>query len=189
MASIDYRWTYLRAYWSCSFYRQPFQWQNGICSCRGGPPTGGSCDTHFRPLCTWSLSRHWPPQHIYSRRDAPACIEHFTQADIAISAAAVADFKPRYVGNQKIKKEDAIQSIELKTRDVLSEMGKLKQKQFLVGFALETEDETSHAIQKLSPRIWLYWILSMTPVRAFLWTLIKWPILIKMKPLLPWAKV
>ncbi len=80
-------------------------------------------------------------------------LEHFTQADIAIAAAAVADFKPRYVGNQKIKKEATIQSIELeKTRDVLSEMGKLKQKQFLVGFALETEDETSHAIQKIKSK-------------------------------------
>ena len=80
-------------------------------------------------------------------------LEHFTQVDIAIATAAVADFKPRRVGKQKIKKESGIQSIELEpTQDILSKMGQLKQKQFLVGFALETEDEKSNAIKKIKSK-------------------------------------
>ena len=80
-------------------------------------------------------------------------LEHFTNADIVIAAAAVADFKSRQVGKQKIKKEGGIQSIELdSTRDILAQMGQLKQKQFLVGFALETEDEQSNAIKKIKSK-------------------------------------
>ncbi|MEC7068399.1 MAG: bifunctional phosphopantothenoylcysteine decarboxylase/phosphopantothenate--cysteine ligase CoaBC [Bacteroidota bacterium] len=80
-------------------------------------------------------------------------MEHFSTVDIAIAAAAVADFKPRLVGKQKIKKEVGIQSIELdNTQDILAKMGKLKQKQFLVGFALETEDEKNNAIKKIKSK-------------------------------------
>ena len=80
-------------------------------------------------------------------------MEHFSSVDIAIAAAAVADFKPRLVGKQKIKKEAGIQSIELdNTQDILAQMGKLKQKQFLVGFALETEDEKNNAIKKIKSK-------------------------------------
>ena len=80
-------------------------------------------------------------------------MEHFSSVDIAIAAAAVADFKPRLVGKQKIKKESGIQSIELdNTQDILAQMGKLKQKQFLVGFALETEDEKNNAIKKIKSK-------------------------------------
>ena len=80
-------------------------------------------------------------------------MEHFSSVDIAIAAAAVADFKPRLVGKQKIKKESGIQSIELEnTQDILAQMGKLKQKQFLLGFALETEDEKNNAIKKIKSK-------------------------------------
>ena len=80
-------------------------------------------------------------------------MEHFSTVDIAIAAAAVADFKPRMVGKQKIKKDVGIQSIELdNTQDILAQMGKLKQKQFLVGFALETEDEKNNAIKKIKSK-------------------------------------
>ena len=80
-------------------------------------------------------------------------MEHFSSVDIAIAAAAVADFKPRLVGKQKIKKESGIQSIELdNTQDILAQMGKLKQKQFLLGFALETEDEKNNAIKKIKSK-------------------------------------
>lgn len=80
-------------------------------------------------------------------------LEYFAKTDIAISAAAVADFKPLNVGDQKIKKESGFQSIELeKTSDILAEMGKQKQKQFLLGFALETEDEISNAIKKIKSK-------------------------------------
>jgi phosphopantothenoylcysteine decarboxylase/phosphopantothenate--cysteine ligase len=80
-------------------------------------------------------------------------MHHFSATDIAIAAAAVADFKPRKVGSQKIKKENALKAIELEpTQDILAQMGRLKQNQYLVGFALETEDEKNNAIKKLKSK-------------------------------------
>ncbi|MEK9604322.1 MAG: bifunctional phosphopantothenoylcysteine decarboxylase/phosphopantothenate--cysteine ligase CoaBC [Flavobacteriaceae bacterium] len=77
-------------------------------------------------------------------------MDHYAQVDIAIAAAAVADFKPRKVGKQKIKKDSSIHKLELEpTHDILAQMGKLKQKQFLVGFALETQNEKDNALKKL----------------------------------------
>lgn len=80
-------------------------------------------------------------------------MEHFTEVDIVISAAAVADFKPQNVETQKIKKKKGIRSIVLqKTLDILAKMGELKQNQFLVGFALETENEINNAIKKIKSK-------------------------------------
>jgi phosphopantothenoylcysteine decarboxylase/phosphopantothenate--cysteine ligase len=80
-----------------------------------------------------------------------ACVSVFPEADIAIMSAAVADFSPADVPDKKIKKEDGLQSIALKpTIDILSELGKQKMdKQILVGFALETNDEEENATRKL----------------------------------------
>jgi phosphopantothenoylcysteine decarboxylase/phosphopantothenate--cysteine ligase len=78
---------------------------------------------------------------------------HFKTADIAILSAAVADYKPKEVANHKIKKEDATFTIELeKTKDILKSLGAEKQHQFLVGFALETNNELEHAIGKLESK-------------------------------------
>ncbi len=80
-------------------------------------------------------------------------LEYFSKVDIAIASAAVADFKPREVDKQKIKKEEGLQSIKLEnTIDVLAQLGKSKQKQFLVGFALETEDEITNAFKKIKSK-------------------------------------
>ena len=80
-------------------------------------------------------------------------MEHFTEVDIVISAAAVSDFKPQNVETQKIKKKKGIRSIVLQnTLDILAKMGELKQNQFLVGFALETENETNNAIKKIKSK-------------------------------------
>ena len=76
--------------------------------------------------------------------------EYYEHAAIAIAAAAVADYKPLKVAKQKIKKKDVNMSIEMtKTKDILASMGELKQHQFLVGFALETNNEVINAIDKL----------------------------------------
>ena len=76
--------------------------------------------------------------------------DNFKNADIAILAAAVADYKPRVVANDKIKKEDATLSLELeKTKDILASLGEIKSNQFLVGFALETNNELENAKGKL----------------------------------------
>ncbi len=80
-------------------------------------------------------------------------MENFADVDIAISAAAVADFKPQNYETQKIKKKEHIHLLKLeKTKDILAKMGELKQNQFLVGFALETIDETNNAIKKIKSK-------------------------------------
>ena len=82
-----------------------------------------------------------------------ACHEHFNSVDVAICAAAVADYKPKFVAEQKIKKEEATLTIELeKTQDILASLGKIKQNQFLIGFALETENEIENAKLKIQKK-------------------------------------
>lgn len=76
--------------------------------------------------------------------------KYYNDVHIAIAAAAVADYKPKSVAVQKIKKSDSNLSIELiKNKDILFSMGELKKQQFLVGFALETENEVENALSKL----------------------------------------
>ena len=78
---------------------------------------------------------------------------HFKTSDIAILSAAVADYRPKTIASQKIKKNDATFTIELeKTKDILKSLGHIKSNQFLVGFALETNNELEHAIGKLEAK-------------------------------------
>ncbi|MFZ4670575.1 MAG: bifunctional phosphopantothenoylcysteine decarboxylase/phosphopantothenate--cysteine ligase CoaBC [Flavobacterium sp.] len=82
-----------------------------------------------------------------------ACHEHFDNVDVAICAAAVADYKPKVVANQKIKKSTAEFSIEFEiTKDILASLGKIKKNQFLIGFALETENEIDNAKLKIQKK-------------------------------------
>ena len=77
----------------------------------------------------------------------------YEKADLVICAAAVADYKPKTVANQKIKKDEEQFIIEfVKNRDILLSLGIQKNKQFLVGFALETENEVENAIKKLKKK-------------------------------------
>lgn len=79
-----------------------------------------------------------------------ATIKEFPEVDIAIACAAVADYKPKNYSTEKIKKKDGDMTIILdRNPDILFEMGKLKDKQFLVGFAAETENIIENAIGKL----------------------------------------
>lgn len=79
-----------------------------------------------------------------------AAQEHFPNIDIAIAAAAVSDYRPKITSEQKIKKEDENLTLELeRTTDILEHLGKIKTKQILVGFALETENEQANALGKL----------------------------------------
>lgn len=76
--------------------------------------------------------------------------QYIEDADIAIFCAAVSDFKPKIVSSQKIKKEAAQMHIELEpTKDILASVGAIKKGQFLVGFALETENEINNAKEKI----------------------------------------
>lgn len=80
-------------------------------------------------------------------------MENYSDTQIAIAAAAVADFKPDNSHAQKIKKETDFNTINLvPTKDILATMGKEKKDQFLVGFALETENELKNAIKKLKTK-------------------------------------
>jgi phosphopantothenoylcysteine decarboxylase / phosphopantothenate---cysteine ligase len=74
--------------------------------------------------------------------------------DIAVMAAAVADYTPVTVSETKIKKTDADLALALKkTKDILKALGQnKKEKQVLVGFALETDNEQENAIKKLKDK-------------------------------------
>ena len=79
--------------------------------------------------------------------------KHYKSIDIAILSAAVADYRPKTVANKKIKKKEATFSIELeKTKDILKSLGEIKNNQFLVGFALETNNALEHAKGKLKSK-------------------------------------
>ena len=80
-------------------------------------------------------------------------IKRFKDVDGAIACAAVADYKPKYYSNEKIKKKDGDLTIVLdRNPDILLEMGKLKNSQFLVGFAAETQNLIENALGKLKKK-------------------------------------
>lgn len=82
-----------------------------------------------------------------------AAHEHFNDAHVAILSAAVADFTPKEVATQKIKKKEPTLTLELeKTKDILASLGAIKKQQYLVGFALETNNELEHAKGKLKKK-------------------------------------
>lgn len=79
-----------------------------------------------------------------------ACFTHYDAVDVVIAAAAVADYKPKKVSTHKIKKSEDTFSIELeKNKDILLSLGQNKKNQFLIGFALETENEIENAKAKI----------------------------------------
>lgn len=83
-----------------------------------------------------------------------ACEEQFSIADIAVMSAAVADYTPVDPAEEKIKKKEQDLTVSLtKTTDILKKLGGLKtNNQVLVGFALETNNETEYALQKLQSK-------------------------------------
>jgi phosphopantothenoylcysteine decarboxylase/phosphopantothenate--cysteine ligase len=77
-------------------------------------------------------------------------LEMFPSVDAVAMAAAVSDYRPKVRAAQKIKKEQAVESLELeRTEDILLRLGELKGRQILVGFAAETEKLVEHARAKL----------------------------------------
>ncbi len=82
-----------------------------------------------------------------------ACHQYYVDVDVAIAAAAVADYRPKIVADQKIKKVADNFVIELeKTKDILFSLGESKKQQFLIGFALETENEIENAKAKIQKK-------------------------------------
>ncbi len=79
-----------------------------------------------------------------------AVLNEYSDADIVVKAAAVADYRPQQTAEQKIKKSDSNLTIVLeKNPDILLELGQKKTKQFLVGFAAETQELLANAKEKL----------------------------------------
>lgn len=105
--------------------------------------------THLKPKSSGiALVNVTSAQQMYE-----AAHRYFGDVDVAISAAAVADYRPKFPATQKIKKTEDAFTIELeKTQDILASLGKVKQKQFLIGFALETENEIENAKLKIQKK-------------------------------------
>lgn len=104
-----------------------------------------------------SLEMNHPLVHLVRVTSAKemyeASHEVYETSDVAILSAAVADYRPATIANQKIKKKDTELTIQLeKTDDILASLGALKQQQFLVGFALETQNELENAKTKLQKK-------------------------------------
>ena len=82
-----------------------------------------------------------------------ACDAVYQKMDIAISSAAVADYKPKSVASSKIKKKDNNLNIDLEpTVDILKHLGDNKKNQILIGFALETDNEEENAKSKIAKK-------------------------------------
>ncbi len=78
---------------------------------------------------------------------------YFDDCDVAILSAAVADYRPSEISSEKIKKKEGSLTLKLeKTQDILASLGTLKNKQLLVGFALETQNELENAKTKLKKK-------------------------------------
>lgn len=105
--------------------------------------------THLQldhPACT--LIRVVSAAQMYT-----ACHNHYATVDVAICAAAVADYRPQTTSNQKIKKSATEFNLQLEqTQDILASLGACKNQQVLIGFALETENEIPNAIAKIQKK-------------------------------------
>lgn len=125
------------------------------CLNRGAEVTLVSGPTHLS-LKAWQA---FCPLHIKnivsSAEMCEATVQAFLQVDAAILCAAVADFTPCNTADKKIKKQPGQtgMSIELTTTtDIAATLGKMKGKQLLVGFALETHNELANAERKLQSK-------------------------------------
>lgn len=79
-----------------------------------------------------------------------AVTAEFENTDIVIKAAAVADFRPKRIADDKLKKADGMDNIELEpTKDILKELGKNKKNRFICGFSMETKNMTENSRKKL----------------------------------------
>ena len=83
-----------------------------------------------------------------------ACVKYFPEADILIKAAAVADYRPKDISGEKIKKSEPNSSVELeRTDDIIAHLGKTKKdNQFICGFSMETENMIENSRTKLNKK-------------------------------------
>ena len=84
---------------------------------------------------------------------AEAVLSRFADLDAVVMAAAVADFRPKAPAAEKLKKRDGVPELLLEpTTDILAELGRRKDGQYVVGFAAETERVREHAADKLNAK-------------------------------------
>jgi phosphopantothenoylcysteine decarboxylase/phosphopantothenate--cysteine ligase len=82
-----------------------------------------------------------------------AVLAHFSEVDVVVKAAAVADYRPAVQAEQKIKKDGTNRTLELVPNpDILAELGRKKTSQILIGFAAETENLLANAQQKMQKK-------------------------------------
>lgn len=82
-----------------------------------------------------------------------ACHSVYKNMDIVVASAAVADYRPKHIADQKVKKKEDTFTIEMeKTKDILASLGAEKKQQFLIGFALETQNEIENAKLKIQKK-------------------------------------
>ena len=82
-----------------------------------------------------------------------AVMDNYKKATVVIKAAAVADYRPKLIAHDKIKKDDKPRTIELvRNPDIIDEIGKIKKNTVLVGFAMETKDLLASAREKLKKK-------------------------------------
>lgn len=91
-------------------------------------------------------------------------MKHFPESEITILTAAVADYRPKFEGKEKIKSDSETFNLEMvKNRDIAKHLGEAKREnQVLVGFALETENEIPNAIKKLKSKNLDFIVLNST---------------------------
>ncbi|MFD1360284.1 bifunctional phosphopantothenoylcysteine decarboxylase/phosphopantothenate--cysteine ligase CoaBC [Lentibacillus salinarum] len=78
---------------------------------------------------------------------------HFPENDIVIKAAAVADYRPKQIYDEKMKKQSDDWHVAMeRTKDILQSLGDIKEQQFLAGFAAETTDPVDYGIAKLEKK-------------------------------------
>lgn len=116
-----------------------------------GPTQLKTTNANIRPIAVETAS-----QMFEATRD------NFGGQDLIIFAAAVADYSPRHVAEQKIKKQGDSMTLDLaKTTDIAGTLGELKKPgQLIIGFALETENELDHAQEKLARKNFDYIVLN-----------------------------
>ena len=83
-----------------------------------------------------------------------SCVKYFPEVDILIKAAAVADYRPKAISGEKIKKSDSNTNVELeRTDDIIAHLGKTKKdNQFICGFSMETENMIENSRTKLNKK-------------------------------------
>ena len=105
--------------------------------------------THIEPPIFTKVIKVTDAESMYN-----AVMSEIDDADIIVMAAAVADYTPAQVSDEKLKKKDGDMSVEMKrTRDILKEAGKIKKaNQYICGFAMETHNLIENAKAKLEAK-------------------------------------